>query len=464
MNHLSRLVSLALAVGILLSCGGGTDETSGKPEAKKVGSLVQAQATVACETEGLVIGIGPGSYQESTDSPILGLPDFYVESLKTTDGRYAFLQTETIQIHAIIGNDGDADWDNGTRDDMYVMLLLSKGSEEDAHSDWKNVGMQQIQKGNIDVGTHKDEYFSVNLATLNNGLALAPGKYNFVVCADRKEEQDNGDGEVLEKHKSNNCSTELVFDVLPDPNYVEPKPNLVPYAFGFIQTPTYAGDFARFAASIRNQGNFKLPADIRSTYSVSCNGNAEIVLTDDGTAADELEPGESMTEATDSPVQLPTTPGTCTAYFRVDTGGVAAESDENDNVASFTFTLLPRPQPDLVITYVGIGDSNDTSIKKGSKKHPTMRIKNIGSGPVMSGIYNYYFWCTTSLQCSFIDGDNTEAHELCVGCEMKERIDWDWSASKKGTFYLKVCTDVNEQQPESDETNNCRLSSPITVK
>ena len=34
-----------------------------------------------------------------------------------------------------------------------------------------------------------------------------PGTYNIVACADRIAQYDNGDGDVLEQHKSNDCST-----------------------------------------------------------------------------------------------------------------------------------------------------------------------------------------------------------------------------------------------------------------
>jgi hypothetical protein len=350
---------------------------------------------------------------------------------------------------------------------MYVTLFLSKGSKEDSHSEWKRVGTAQIKKDNIRVGDHKDEYFDIDLRTINNGRALDPGTYNLVGCPDRKYDEDNGDGEVPEKHKSNNCSTELVFDVLQDPNYIIPKPNLVPYSFGFLQVPTYAGDFARFAASIRNQGNFRLTADIRSTYSVSCNGGSEIVLTDDGTSADELEPGESMTEATDTPVQLPNTSGTCTAYFRVDTGGTADESDENDNVVSFTFTLLPRPMPDLIVTFIEIDPWPDDSIKKGKTHHPTMRIKNVGTGPVTTGIRSAYYWKGPSTGYAWrqIADDGTDAAELCAGCEVTETIDSGFKeSSKTGTYYLMACADYQGSQPESNEGNNCMVSRAITVR
>lgn len=340
MKTIRWMVSTIL-LSLLLSCGGGGEDPS--EHAVDAGRMHAAALDDCSET--MTYGNGPGTSRDPTDPPVPGLPDFVTESIKIFGSdRYAYLQTETFQVEHTTCNEGDADW-AGNRDDMYVMLLLSEGAEEDSHSDWQNIGMQQIKKGNIDVGECKKEYFTVNLATLNHGLPLAPGKYNLVGCPDRKEAKDNEDGEVPEKHKSNNCSTELVFDVLLDPNYTVQK-------------------------------------------------------------------------------------------------------------------------PDLIITYIGMGDYNDTSIRKGNTKYPTLRIKNQGPGPVgaLTRQRYYLYGPATGNVWREIDGDDTEASLLCTGCETTEQILKGYAINKTGIHYLKACADPDNRQPETDEGNNCKVSDPITVK
>ena len=165
---------------------------------------------------------GPGYETIVTDEPDPGLPDFILDELQlTTVGdieQYTYTNMDTIEMHSWSENIGDADWaafpGEDEADDIYVKFYLSKGYKEDSHSEWDCVGTQQIQKGNLDRGDEKHEWDTLNLSTYNNGGPIAPGTYNIVACVDRKYDQDNGDGEVPEKHKSNNCSTEAVFNVI----------------------------------------------------------------------------------------------------------------------------------------------------------------------------------------------------------------------------------------------------------
>ncbi|EKD58414.1 MAG: hypothetical protein ACD_56C00134G0003 [uncultured bacterium] len=154
------------------------------------------------------------------------LPDFITKKLWLVNSSgqeiYTYDWNQSIAMHSDSKNVGQADWakfaGETEADDIYVKFYLSNGYKEDSHSEWKCVGTEQIQKGNLDVGETKHETATLNLATANNGTHLNAGVYNIVACVDRKYDQDNGDGEVPEMHKSNNCSTEAVFTVT-EPNY-----------------------------------------------------------------------------------------------------------------------------------------------------------------------------------------------------------------------------------------------------
>jgi surface antigen len=167
------------------------------------------------------MGGGPGASTEATENPTENLPDFIMDSLVLKDNsgneRYLYNSTETIVMHSYSKNIGDANWaafeGQQEAEAIDVRFYLSNGYKEDAHNEWIRIGIQEIQKGNLDMGETKNENASLNLATTNGGSPLAPGVYNIVACADRNADEDNEDGEVPEKHKSNNCSTEAVFTV-----------------------------------------------------------------------------------------------------------------------------------------------------------------------------------------------------------------------------------------------------------
>ncbi|MFC1645471.1 hypothetical protein ACFL08_05595 [Patescibacteria group bacterium] len=159
--------------------------------------------------------LGSGKSELPTEDNNDAYPDFIVTDveLKTVSGeeKYTWDKSEELYIHAWVDNIGDADWE-GDHDDIEIRYYLSQGYKEDLHSEWERVGIDTIQKYNLDVSDdpkHEDD----RLILLNKD-SIQPGNYyNIVVCADRTVDQDNGDGDVIEMHRSNNCSTEAVFYV-----------------------------------------------------------------------------------------------------------------------------------------------------------------------------------------------------------------------------------------------------------
>lgn len=424
-------------------------------------NLAVASTNVGCD-DVITVGIGPGTQTQATDPPIRDLPDFVTESARLYDAsggeRYSFFQTEIHQVHAIIENTGDANWE-GDRDDMYVTMFLSNGYKEDAHSEWRRVGTEQIQRGNINVGDSKDEYFIVNLATLNKGLPLSPGIYNYVVCADRKEDQDNGDGEVEEKHKSNNCSTEVVFEVKADPSYVSPRPDFVVHSFHFLRAPYYAADPVRFAGSIQNQGAIRPPSGIRSSYSVSCNGGPEHFLTDDGTDASQLDPGESASEENKSLVYLPDTPGSCIARMCADSQQAVTESNETNNCQTLSFTLEPRPAAKLSLYRFGDEEGCCTT-NTGDRIKPRSYVHNSGSGapshPYPPVIYHISSPVATGGAYIHIGNGSFRMTDLPPGGTDDDKMDGNgWpipknSAWKNQWHRVRACIRADGNQPVGD--------------
>lgn len=323
--------------------------------------------------------------------------------------------------------------------DLYVRL---------DDGDWTKLPRQYIKANNLRDGKKTEKV----LYTIPEGVK----QISFKVKLDAEDE-------VYESNEGDNWSRIETFTVVDDP----PTVNFIVAAMERPLSVFVGGDYrVRFA--IYNTGNSFPSNGIRSVYQIRGPGtnNLWLTQTDDGSNREDLVPGRLHWEETKAPLRAPIIPGGYEQRVCADYQQVESETNEGDNCLTQSINVTVPPLPNLTITYVGIGDNNDTSIRKGNDKHPTMRIKNVGSGPLMTTIRSSYYWCTapSASSCSHIDGDDTEAPELCVGCEAQERIDRNWSASKKGTFYLMACTDVHNGASESDETDNCRFSSPITVK
>lgn len=154
-------------------------------------------------------GKGGGQSEPDPDEePKSGLPNFVTpKSWLSPDGgsteKYYYQPGEKAYACSITKNIGEAD----SPSDIKVMFLLSDGYKEDAHSDWEQVGdLQNIRDYNLEIGESKKECTDFNVPN-------DPGIYNIVACADRTVTSGNGDGDVEEMHKSDNCSTEAVFSV-----------------------------------------------------------------------------------------------------------------------------------------------------------------------------------------------------------------------------------------------------------
>lgn len=341
------------------------------------GTVVAGNATLA------VHGAGPGYLTEIADAEAQLPPDFVVRKtwLVTPwgDEVYQFGLQESFDTKAQSENIGDGPCN--PEDPVQTItghFYLSRGYKEDVHSGdgaWRRIDSTITQCDNL----QPDETHTETKNTVISQWIAEPGIYNIVYCIDHPQDDHNNGGEHLEKHESNNCSTEAVFEVTAnaienqDPRFVD----FVTSGMRFQQAPYYAGDQARFGATLTNRGNIGSPSDIRSSYSVECPGTSRIYLADDGTMASTLSAGASAFEENIGPITLPNVAGTCTAYFCADYQNAVAESDETNNCTSFAFVLQPRPAPRLVITKfqdeVGCCTTNT-----GSRIKPDIWVRNDG--------------------------------------------------------------------------------------
>ncbi len=296
---------------------------------------------------------GAGYILGATEQPATDPPDFVTKRvyLQTPWGSeiYKYGLGENFDTKAQSANIGDGPCQSGEISTIIGHFYLSRGYKEDAHSGsdaWRRIDSTTTQCDNLRPG-------DTNTETKNTRIRdwiTTPGIYNIVYCIDHPQDDHNNGGDHREKHESNNCSTEAVFEVTA--NEIENVPNVDFTVSGLtvLQAPVYAGDYIRLGAWITNAGSVNATVDIRSSYTVSCNGGPTSVLTDDGTTAATLVAGASAWEEILTPVLMPNVVGTCSLTFTADYLGAQAETDETNNSTSITVTLAPRPAPVLVIT------------------------------------------------------------------------------------------------------------------
>lgn len=404
---------------------------------------------------------GIGIETLATEDPIPEPPDFVTKrvwlQLPWSGGGeiYKYGLGESFDTKAQAANIGDGPCKSGEISTITGHFYLSKGYKEDPHSGdgaWRRVDSTVTDCDNLKPG-------DTNTETKNTKISdwiTTPGIYNIVYCIDHPQDDHNNGGDHVEKHESNNCTTEAVFEVTA--NQIENAPNVDFTVSGFtvLQAPVYAGDYIRLGAWITNAGTVNATTDIRSSYTVSCNGGPTSVLTDDGTMASTMTAGASAWEEIQTPVLMPNVVGTCTLTFTADYLGAQAETDETNNSTSLTVTLAPRPAPNLVITRyedkVGCCTTNT-----GAAPKPRIWIRNDGSaapGANVSVVYQVSSPVATGGLYQVIGYGTIEPRELPPGGTDEDQMDCDgcWripktSAWKKQWHNFRACLRTDGAAP-----------------
>lgn len=116
---------------------------------------------------------GPGGYPALTDVPVVVPPDFVTKRswLETPWGveTYQYGRTETVKMKGQFKNEGSGPCNpNDTTQTIIVHAYLSNGYKEDAHTDWKRVGTDEIQCANMQPGdTHTETEGSCSLTWMS---------------------------------------------------------------------------------------------------------------------------------------------------------------------------------------------------------------------------------------------------------------------------------------------------------
>jgi hypothetical protein len=379
-------------------------------------------------------GTGKGYQTVAVDPTQPDLPDFITTKVWLTtpwqEEAYTYGQSEKMQMHAQFKNIGESEC-SGT---IMVHFYLSQGYKEDAHSDWKRVGTDEIKCENLKPGqTHSEE----------EGIELwrdipEPGIWNITAYIDHPRDDHNHGGDHAEKHESNNGSTEAVFEVTADGQVVNvapppPQPDLI--AHDFAAGSVFRGDPATFVYWIRNQGQADAPETF-TALEVYANGSWVAVASSNRVRADHATAGHDHYEAVKTdPITLP--PGAYSARVRADDGNRAAESDEDNNVLQGTLTVTTRPKPKLVITRFE-DQKGCCTTNTGEYLYPDIWIRN--DGPVAPAgnvrvLYQVHSPVGTGGAYQTIGYGTIEPRELQSGDTDEDYMDGNrWQIPKSGAW------------------------------
>jgi hypothetical protein len=413
-------------------------------------------------------GLGPGFETPPIDSPEPGLPDFITDkvTLANRSGKkekYTWKINETAYVHSWTDNIGDADWEGKVKR-IRVPFYLSSGTKEDSHSEWVRIGREKIQKSKLRrKDKPKHEYIRFELSKWANDSTVLPGRtYNVVVCADRPKDENNGDGDVKEKHKSNNCSTEAVFsiDYGPARNVDLITGNL---ALTHGRSELQAGEPYGLQVEISNIGTKRPWNGFRTVYDIKGPGTGGQWqgIADDGSNADQLYPGATQFEEISDGhgATAPMVGGDYTFRACADYEQVVPETDESNNCTELEVYIVPPPMPDLVAHSLRLTNGR-TSLTVGDLYGLEVGIQNIGEVTPSNGFRSSYAikGPGTGDQWQQVADDGSDADELYPGATQWEYITDGHGAhipNVPGTYTARACVDYQGNVAEEDEGNNC---------
>lgn len=423
-------------------------------------------------------GPGGSTNPDPSDPPASGkLPDFITDkvTMAKENGkgeRYTWKVNETAWVHAWVDNIGKANWE-GKKDKIKVPFYLSKGTKEDRHSEWVRVGREEIKKKNVEVKDKpKHEKIAFNLPKWAAAGYIYPGRtYNFVVCADRPKDQDNGDGDVKEIHKSNNCSTEAVFyvDYGPARNVDVMASNL---ALAGGKSSLQAGEAYGFQADISNIGTEYPWNGCRTNYEIKGPGTGDVwqKVADEGSTVAQLGPNSTHVEVIDESrgLKAPSVGGDYVFRACADYEQTIPETDESNNCTAelpVTVTVPPPPAACVILNPLaslpatGSFDLAATSIEfpdviqQGDEMHPKARLCGVsGTSPRTHASWLYANCDGTGL--TRFDGDN-DGGRSPGECITEEVITDEHKATMPiGRYVMYFIANGTSQIPESDYSNN----------
>jgi hypothetical protein len=273
----------------------------------------------------------------------------------------------------------------------------------------------------------------------------------------------NGDGDVKEKHKSNNCSTEAVF-------YVDYGPSrnvdlmAAKLAITGGRTSLQAGEKYGLQVAVSNIGTEQPWNGFLTSYEIKGPGTGNVWqrISQDSSQASSLYPNATHSESMSSEqeVSAPMVGGDYVFRACADYTQAVPETNESNNcTAELPVYVAPLPMPDIITEGLQLTHGR-TSLIAGELYGLTVNVRNIGDvGPSSYSYTSYEIKGPgTGDAWQRITDDGTKPEHLLPGMTHWEEITDEFGAhipSVPGTYTARACADYKGNVAESNEGNNC---------
>ena len=360
----------------------------------------------------------------TSEQQVQGIPDLNPYTIVVASGTDALSPGGSFSLSVGVRNDG-----NGTS----AATTLRYYRSTDA-----TVTTSDTQVDTDDVPSLAPSATSTQSVSLT--APSTPGTYYYGACVDAVTD---------ESPTTNNCSSSVRVTVS------EPKPDLVVASSSVTNSTPSAGSTFTLWATVRNDGDKASEATTLGFYrSTDATITSSDVSVGTVTVAVLAASGGTVSES----LSL-TAPSTAdTYYYGACVESVTGESDTTNNCsASVTVTVDGAP-PDLVVLAPGVGCCG---YRDPSEMFALLvTVQNLGSGGSAATTVKYYRSTDSTITTSDTLEGTDAVSALAPSTASGETISLT-APSTDGTYYYGACVDAVPR--ESDTTNNCSTSVPVTV-
>ena len=310
----------------------------------------------------------------------------------------------------------------------------------------------RITRTDMEVGTDAVAEIAASgagRASVEMSAPPAPGPYYYGACVDAVSH---------ERDTTNNCSASVQVTVQTmgsEPQDDDDHPDLVVLPASVSDSAPAAGATFTLSAAVRNSGGGVADA-ATLRYFRSADATITTADTEVGTEAiTGLAGAGSAGKSVD--LTAPSTPGTY--FYGACVDAVASESDVTNNCSPSVQVTVPEPQrPELLVTSASVNDNGPVI---GAPLTLSATVRNAGGGVSEATALRYY----RSADATITTADTHLGTEAITGLagagSAGKSLDLTAPATP-GTHFYGAC--VEAVTDESDVTNNCSPSVPVTAR
>ena len=275
-----------------------------------------------------------------------------------------------------------------------------------------------------------------------------PGTYYYGACVDAV---------TAETDATDNCSTSVKVTVqatVTDQQDRRDQQDLVVMSPSVSDSAPAAGTQFTLSVAVSNAGG-EAAAATAVRYYQSADATITTSDTEVGTEA-MAELAATGTRSQSVELVAPSTPGTY--HYGACVDAVADESDTTNNCSASVPVTVPEPEhPELVVTSPSVSDSGPAA---GAEFTLSVTVRNAGGGPAAATAVRYYRSADATITTSDREVGTGAVAELAATGTRSQSVELV-APSTPGTYHYGACVDAVAD--ESDTTNNCSASVPVTV-